>query len=55
MFRDKAKYADQIIKDAGFEDFFSDYNWSPHDKGVVNFRIKPEFRSYFKPGHYIVP
>jgi hypothetical protein len=54
MFRDKAKYADQLIKDAGFGDFFSDYNWNPHDKGVINFRIKPEFRGFFKPGHYKV-
>jgi len=54
MFRDKAAYADQLIKDAGFGEFFSDFNWNPHDKGVINFRIKPEFRVMFKPGHYNV-
>jgi len=52
MFRDKAAYADQLIKDAGWGEFFSDFNWNAHDKGVINFRIKPEFRGYFKPGHY---
>jgi hypothetical protein len=54
MFRDKAAYAEQLLKDAGFDEFFSDSNWNAHDKGVINFRIKPEFRSLFKPGHYKV-
>jgi hypothetical protein len=52
FFRDKANYANQIIKDAGFDHMFSDFNWNVHDKAVINFVIKPEFRGLFKPGHY---
>ena len=53
-FRDKANYYNQIIIDAGFNYLFSDFNFNPKDKGVVNFRIKPEYKNIFRPGTYEV-
>lgn len=52
---DKVKYAEKLVTSLGMRDFFSLIDYAVHDNTVVNFRIKPEFKTHFKPGHYPHP
>lgn len=50
---DKIKYIKELVDNSGITDFFEkDVTYNYHEPQIVNFRIKPEYKKYFKSGHY---
>jgi len=48
----RKQYAIELVEKAGISECFYEVDYAFHRHWIIDFKIKPEYRKYFKPGWY---